>query len=190
MMTFLRPQFIPSSACRGAVGVFCPPGVSTWWGVNEEKIPGSPSRPSFGSWVVRESFRWIILRISRSLFGSSTFRGIISSLYVHYHTLMKPSFWISKQICKQQPNVGATPTPPVRCFQLWMAWVVNLAPTIKPRPSFMDLPCQCCFFSCFRGFKDHLFFLGCWNTEIGKLPLGEFANPYWGKLRWVGCSST
>ena len=27
-----------SPTCRGAVGVFCPPGVSTWSGVNGERL--------------------------------------------------------------------------------------------------------------------------------------------------------
>ncbi len=104
--------------------------------------------------------RWIML-IRPFFVCSSTFRGIISkdlsmSLYVHYHTLIKHSFLIRKQRSKQQSNVSensiATPTLPVWCFQqrafppLWTAWVVNLAPTIKPRPSFIDLPCQWCFF--------------------------------------------
>lgn len=87
-------------------------------------------------------------------------------------------FWISKQICKQQHNVGensiATPTPPVRCFQLWPACVVNLAPTIKPRPSFMDLPCQCCFFFLFSRFQGSFVFFGLlkhgdWQIASGRI---------------------
>ena len=130
-----------SPTCRGAVGVFCPPGVSTWSGVNGEGLskkgvntkqnPMKSKSTKLCLWVGSGILdRWIML-IRPFFVWSSTFRGVTvlqrtspclcMSFTFHYHTLIKHSFLISKQGSKHQSNVGensiATPTLPVRCFQ-------------------------------------------------------------------------
>ena len=111
-----------------SVGVFWPPGVSTWSGVNEEESPESPKPTKLcQTWNSREILkRWIILRMMATLVWIFDFQG-------NYFISVCPFLllWIKLWFLDKQTNLQTTTqcwwkfdchsNPPVRCFQLWPA---------------------------------------------------------------------